>query len=68
MTTSYSGSYPIETRSGEIERLHVQTQLAGNYGGHVEQVRDELRLRSGAPLDRGQSAQHLRAVIDVPQQ
>jgi len=26
MSTSYSGSYPIERRAGEIERLHVQSQ------------------------------------------
>jgi hypothetical protein len=25
MTNSYSGNYPIESRAGEIERLHVQS-------------------------------------------
>lgn len=26
MTTTYSGSYPIERRAGEIERLHIQSK------------------------------------------
>ena len=36
---------------GEIDRLHLEPQLAGDDAAHVEQVVDELRLEPRVALD-----------------
>ena len=36
----------------EIDRLQLETDVAGHAARHVQDVVDELRLRLGVPLDR----------------
>lgn len=51
MTDAFAGNYPIETRGGEIERLHTQSAAMAP---HTERMLDLIGVRDGwACLDIG---------------
>ena len=55
-----SASIELATSSARVDPLAVQPQLARVDARHVEDVRDDARLRLDVALDRVEPAQRLR--------